>query len=178
MNKLKLNKATNLTTPELNHHSPQSRRSRALAQALPTSQRRWNSFSHKQGFTIIEVVLVLAIAGLIFLMVFIALPALQRSQRDTQRKNDMSRILAATEQLRANNRGKIPNSYTDSEGNFRRTFNETLREHYLTARGDQFRDPDGSEYFFVDMIDSGDNYGRTDFSFKSTDGSTRIYTFW
>ena len=40
----------------------------------------------KNGFTIIEVVLVLAIAGLIFLMVFIALPALQRSQRDTQKK--------------------------------------------------------------------------------------------
>ncbi len=38
------------------------------------------------GFTIIEVVLVLAIAGLIFLMVFIALPALQRAQRDSQRK--------------------------------------------------------------------------------------------
>ena len=44
------------------------------------------------AFTIIEVVLVLAIAGLIFLMVFIALPALQRNQRDTQRKNDMSRL--------------------------------------------------------------------------------------
>ena len=40
----------------------------------------------KGGFTIIEVVLVLAIAGLIFLMVFIALPALQRSQRDTERR--------------------------------------------------------------------------------------------
>ena len=37
---------------------------------------------NKKGFTIIEVVLVLAIAGLIFLMVFIALPALQRSQRN------------------------------------------------------------------------------------------------
>ena len=36
-----------------------------------------------RGFTIIEVVLVLAIAALIFLMVFIALPALQASQRDT-----------------------------------------------------------------------------------------------
>ena len=36
----------------------------------------------EKGFTIIEVVLVLAIAGLIFLMVFIALPQLQRSQRN------------------------------------------------------------------------------------------------
>jgi prepilin-type N-terminal cleavage/methylation domain-containing protein len=51
---------------------------------------------HKEkGFTIIEVVLVLAIAGLIFLMVFIALPALQRNQRDTARKNDVSTIAAA-----------------------------------------------------------------------------------
>ena len=43
------------------------------------------SSKSKKGFTIIEVVLVLAIAGLIFLMVFIALPALQRTQRNTQR---------------------------------------------------------------------------------------------
>ena len=50
------------------------------------------NINSKKGFTIIEVVLVLAIAGLIFLMVFVALPALQRSQRDTARRNDMSRV--------------------------------------------------------------------------------------
>ena len=50
---------------------------------------------NKKGFTIIEVVLVLAIAGLIFAMVFIALPALQRSQRDQSRKNDASTVAAA-----------------------------------------------------------------------------------
>ena len=48
-----------------------------------------------RGFTIIEVVLVLAIAALIFLMVFIALPALQASQRDTARKSDVSIVSAA-----------------------------------------------------------------------------------
>ena len=42
----------------------------------------------KKGFTIIEVVLVLAIAGLIFLMVFVAFPALQRSRNDSQRRQD------------------------------------------------------------------------------------------
>ena len=57
----------------------------------------------KQGFTIIEVVLVLAIAGLIFLMVFVALPALQRSQRDTQRRNDMSRVDTSLVQYQTNN---------------------------------------------------------------------------
>ncbi|MCL2869540.1 prepilin-type N-terminal cleavage/methylation domain-containing protein, partial [Candidatus Saccharibacteria bacterium] len=46
---------------------------------VPNTSRN-KHFKTRQGFTIIEVVLVLAIAGLIFLMVFIALPALQRSQ--------------------------------------------------------------------------------------------------
>ena len=64
--------------------------------------------NNKKGFTIIEVVLVLAIAGLIFLMVFLALPALQRSQRDTQRKNDASRLRAAVTDYTSNNRGALP----------------------------------------------------------------------
>lgn len=63
----------------------------------------------KQGFTIIEVVLVLAIAGLIFLMVFVALPQLQRSQRDTQRRQDLSRVVTALVQYQTNNRTKRNN---------------------------------------------------------------------
>lgn len=58
----------------------------------------------QRGFTIIEVVLVLAIAALIFLMVFIALPALQRSQRDTARKNDVSIVASAVSSWQGNNR--------------------------------------------------------------------------
>ena len=64
----------------------------------------------KPGFTIIEVVLVLAIAGLIFMMVFLALPALQRSQKDTQRRDDMARFAAQVAQYQANNRGNVPNA--------------------------------------------------------------------
>ena len=63
---------------------------------------------NKKGFTIIEVVLVLAIAGLIFLMVFIALPALQRSQRNTQREDDLARIITAVNNYQSNNQGKVP----------------------------------------------------------------------
>lgn len=51
--------------------------------------------NRKSGFTIIEVVLALAIAGLIFLMVFIALPALQRNRRDSQSKQDLAKVLSA-----------------------------------------------------------------------------------
>ena len=124
----------NQLTPELNHHLIPSRNSRSLAQALPTKNKRWNSSSQKPAFTIIEVVLVLAIAGLIFLMVFIALPALQRSQRDTQRKNDLSRTLTAVQSYQSNNRGQLPTDW----GSFVNS--------YLKLDGDQYKDPDGSSY--------------------------------
>lgn len=62
----------------------------------------------QHGFTIIEVVLVLAIAGLIFLMVFIALPALQRGQRDTSRRSSLSTFTAQITQYQSNNKGAVP----------------------------------------------------------------------
>ena len=102
-----------------------------------------------KGFTIIEVVLVLAIAGLIFLMVFIALPALQRNQRDTQRRDDMSRFMSQVSQYQANNSGKIP-----AAGQI-----ATFLTKYLSiaqrangqivnnpADNDEFVDPDGIGY--------------------------------
>lgn len=69
-----------------------------------------NTLNKKDGFTIIEVVLVLAIAGLIFLMVFIALPALQSGQRDNARKNDASIVASAVNSYTSGNRGNFPNS--------------------------------------------------------------------
>lgn len=78
------------------------------------------SLQKKQGFTIIEVVLVLAIAALIFLMIFVALPALQRGQRDTARKEDVGTIAAAVNSFRSNNNNRLPtesgdlNNYIDT----------------------------------------------------------------
>lgn len=100
-----------------------------------------NKINTKKGFTIIEVVLVLAIAGLIFLMVFLALPALQRNQRDTQRKNDLSRLQAAINSFQTNNRGAIPTL----AGN---TLSNNFVANYLTVRGDTFQDPNGRAYQF------------------------------
>lgn len=60
-----------------------------------------------EGFTIIEVMIVLAIAGLILLIVFLAVPALQRNSRNTQRKSDVGRINAAANEVLSNNNGQI-----------------------------------------------------------------------
>jgi prepilin-type N-terminal cleavage/methylation domain-containing protein len=107
----------------------------------------------KYGFTIIEVVLVLAIAGLIFLMVFIALPALQRNQRDTQRKNDLSRVMAAIRNYQSNNRGNLPDhTYISGLADEPSGFTAT----YLSVGGDSFRDPDGIHYGFWGRVPGDD----------------------
>src|SRR4051812_17294008 len=62
----------------------------------------------QKGFTIIEVLIVLAIAGLILLVVFLAVPALQRNSRNTQRKGDIQKMLGAISEYSSNNSGKVP----------------------------------------------------------------------
>ena len=66
----------------------------------------------KEGFTIIEVLIVLAIAGLILLIVFLAVPSLQRNSRNTQRTRDVSAILGALTEFVNNNAGSLPASCT------------------------------------------------------------------
>ena len=134
------------------------------------------NINSKKGFTIIEVVLVLAIAGLIFLMVFVALPALQRSQRDTARRNDMSRVDTSLTQWQTNHStdsNNLPNPSSASiyegksdfaEGNgCSSTSGETtttniacvfVRDYMNTGASEsnkrnEFNDPDGKPYNVV-----------------------------
>lgn len=64
---------------------------------------------NKKGFTIIEVLIVLAIAALILLVVFLAIPALQRSQRNSARVSDASLLAAAINDCLTNNNGNVAN---------------------------------------------------------------------
>ena len=116
------------------------------------------NIKHKKGFTIIEVVLVLAIAGLIFLMVFIALPALQRGQRNTEREEHLSRFLTAVTDYAGNNSGRIPfdggniNQFVIRyiDGTCKTDANFTAPVTNKDAcTADQFRDPDGTIYHFT-----------------------------
>ncbi|MBQ6510950.1 hypothetical protein IJI94_03255 [Candidatus Saccharibacteria bacterium] len=88
--------------------------------------------------------LVLAIAGLIFLMVFIALPALQRSQRDTQRRDDMSRFMSQIAQFSANNNGKIPENA--DVGSSSKTFEKNYMKQTGNVSTSEWVDPSGQEY--------------------------------
>ena len=121
------------------------------------------NINSKSGFTIIEVVLVLAIAGLIFLMVFVALPALQRSQRDTARRNDMSRVDTSLVQYQTNHSNNstsnLPGTtassfWTGAKGSITcTTGNEAclfVRDYMNSGSGEvkdnEFLDPQGDAY--------------------------------
>jgi prepilin-type N-terminal cleavage/methylation domain-containing protein len=67
---------------------------------------------NRDGFTIIEVLIVLAIAALIMIIVFLAVPALQRSARNTQRRTDVSAVVAAISNYISDNNGNVPNDIT------------------------------------------------------------------
>jgi len=62
----------------------------------------------ESGFTIIEVMIVLAIAALILLIVLLAVPALQRNSRNTTVKNDVSSIAGAINTYESDYNGTPP----------------------------------------------------------------------
>ena len=97
----------------------------------------------RKGFTIIEVVLVLAVAGLIFLMVFVALPSLQRSQKDTQRRDDYGMLSSAISSYSASNGGRLY-KLANTDKNTQNTTGNTLdASKYINTTGE---DPDGNPY--------------------------------
>ena len=62
----------------------------------------------KKGFTLIEIVIVLAIAALIMMVVFLAVQGAQRGQRDQFRKDTANRVLSSAQAYRGNNSGAAP----------------------------------------------------------------------
>lgn len=108
----------------------------------------------KSGFTIIEVVLVLAVAGLIFAMAFIAVPSLQRSQRDNDRRDDMLKLVTEVKRYQTSNRGNLPGAgdnlpvsvVWNSNWNNTKPNANTWAGFYASYLGERFTDPDGTNY--------------------------------
>lgn len=67
-----------------------------------------------RGFTIVETLIVLAIVGVMMVVVFLAVPALQRNSRNTQAKTEGNNIVAAVNEFISNSGGKLPSTTTDA----------------------------------------------------------------
>jgi prepilin-type N-terminal cleavage/methylation domain-containing protein len=64
--------------------------------------------NHQRGYTITEVMFVLAIAGLIIMVALMALSELQRIQRDNARKNIANTVKSELESYASNSQGVYP----------------------------------------------------------------------
>lgn len=125
---------------------------------------------NKKGFTIIEVVLVLAIAGLIFLMVFIALPNLQRGQRDSQRKSDLARIVTQISNYQSNSRGNIPDDLISPPSGASKSFVGNYLGGTTNVAGPDYKDPqtgNGYEFKTVGSVNSTKTVGEIYYNIKA-----------
>lgn len=111
----------------------------------------------ESGFTIIEVALAIAIAGLIFLMAFVALPWFRASQRDTKRREDLIHFIDEVKNYQQKNRGTLPgfSDNSDSGTNVITVIPTEIKDtdlpsswngFYRDYLKENFTDPDGEQY--------------------------------
>lgn len=137
--------------------------------------------SDPAGFTIIEVLIVLAIASIMILIIFFVVPEAQRNQRNHSRKHTMELVGAALEEYNMHY-GDYPRTNAQRT-QFRNTTPEMTKYHDL-----QFRPNMGSHEHYPPMdtvaIQFGhwcNRYGNgsqaTD-PIAGTDTSTSLYAIW
>ncbi|MCA9347457.1 type II secretion system protein [Candidatus Saccharibacteria bacterium] len=103
---------------------------------------RTNKF--QKGFTIIEVMIVLAIAGVIIAAVLIAVPQLQKNQRNSSRRAILGRVKTEIDNYIGNNNGTVPSSNAfASSNNCSSATPGTFVTKYLNPTS-SFTDPNGS----------------------------------
>lgn len=94
------------------------------------------------GFTVIEVVIAIAIAGLIMVLVFLGAAQLSSGRRDNERKADAARVLNATRQWVNNNNGTMPTSGDMG----------TIVSSYITLPGASFYVPSTTNTWTVSFM--------------------------
>jgi len=103
------------------------------------------------GFTLVEVMIVLAIAGLMLLLILEIIPALERTSRNNSRKQDVSTILEAVSHWELSHSGNVPLSSDNylqySTLNFYTNANITI--HYDSANNP----PSAGPSAMVDKVD-------------------------
>lgn len=87
---------------------------------------------NKKGFTLIEVVLTIAIGALIFLLAFIAFRNAQVNRRDSQRRSDLDKIAAEINNYASDKNGAVP------------TASDTAFSSFLSSYASGLKDPTSS----------------------------------
>lgn len=102
----------------------------------------------ERGITIIETMIVLALAALILLIVLRAIPALQRSGHNNQRRQDVQVILESVSHYELNDSGKFPDDCGNGPPQCTSPGGSTPNDYFLRYAGDNLT-------FYVDTDPSG-----------------------
>jgi prepilin-type N-terminal cleavage/methylation domain-containing protein len=129
-----------------------------------------------EGFTIIEVMIVLAIAGLIMVIVFIAVPQLQKQQRNNARENVVNRVATEVNNFASNNNGKIPTGtatgqFGDQTACGVAAATNTFYQRYICNSKPQFQDPSTAAL----MVFTGSTQGGIDAAVAAAGNDTVLY---
>lgn len=108
----------------------------------------------KDGFTMVEVALVLAVAGLILLLALWVWPTVQRIQKDAKRRDDVGELMTAIQKYQNNSRGASPTttstlttvSWNDAWEGGTKPSEGTWESLYYSFLGKDFEDPNGYKY--------------------------------
>jgi prepilin-type N-terminal cleavage/methylation domain-containing protein len=133
------------------------------------------------GFTIIEVLIVLAIAGLVLLIVFFAVPSLQRNQRNTSRTQTVRLIVGTLEEYNQTY-GSYPQTISQIN-QFKAMNPEMSKLHIVTVRtsSGEHSDVPPLDTVYVEYAHWCNNYGNGDNDtdpIAGDDVSKNFYVVW
>lgn len=109
---------------------------------------------NRRGFTLIETVIVLSLAGVIILLVFLAVGGAQRANRDSRRTTEAGLIAAAIDAYAMNNGGSYPKS-TDAYASYFASINDVDTDA-APQYSIQPVDAKSGEHFAVGYVCDGD----------------------
>lgn len=117
-----------------------------------------------KGFTLIEVVLAIAIGALIFLLAFVAFRNAQVNRRDSQRRSDVDKIAAEINNYASDHNGNVPS---------KTAFFDSASSGFLKSYVNTLTDPSDNSTTYVTINVTNSNGTTTDNAsdLKTTFGS-------
>lgn len=92
-----------------------------------------NKIKNSQGFTIVEIMIVMAIIGMMLLAMLLVVPTLRRNARNKQRRDDVGAIISAINEYSTNNSGNLPANASDFSADAKVSFYAVGDINYSTT---------------------------------------------
>jgi prepilin-type N-terminal cleavage/methylation domain-containing protein len=89
--------------------------------------------NNQSGFTIVEIMIVMAIIGMMLLAMLLVVPSLRRNARNKQRRDDVGSVISAINEYSTNNSGNLPTAANQFSGEAKLSFYSASDIDYSTT---------------------------------------------